>query len=159
MYQKLLATRTYRAATEMLRQLYYSSSDLELHTNFLLEGTQNIFEVDRKVSERFLVQPSYPGDRFLCSFVHVFGQDGDYAAGYYSYTWAEVMSVDAYDTFEQVGSGEEDKIESLGRRFRNTVLAIGGGKPAAEAFRNFQGRDPSINAMLKQKGLKTEVTA
>jgi oligopeptidase A len=82
--------------------------------------------VQHELAKRFTVVPPLPEDRFLCSFGHIFG--GGYSAGYYSYKWAEVMSADAFAAFEEVGLDNEDAVRETGRRFRETVLALGGGR-------------------------------
>ena len=89
-------------------------------------------------------------DRFLCSFQHIFA--GGYSAGYYSYKWAEVMSDDAFAAFEEVGLDNEDKVKEVGKKFRETVLSLGGGVPPMEVFKRFRGREPSPNALLKNNG-------
>ena len=90
-------------------------------------------------------------DRFLCGFGHIFA--GGYAAGYYSYKWAEVLSADAYAAFEEVGLENEAAIKEVGLRFRDTVLALGGGTHPSEVFKQFRGRDPSPEALLRHSGL------
>lgn len=84
------------------------------------------FQVQHELAKRFTVVPPLPEDRFLCSFSHIFG--GGYSAGYYSYKWAEVMSADAFAAFEEVGLDNEEAVRGTGRRFRETVLALGGGR-------------------------------
>ena len=90
-------------------------------------------------------------DRFLCSFSHIFG--GGYSAGYYSYKWAEVMSADAFEAFEEEGLENEDKVQEVGRRFRDTVLAMGGSAHPTEVYEMFRGRQPKPDALLKHSGL------
>ena len=97
------------------------------------------------------VMPPLPEDRFLCGFSHIFA--GGYAAGYYSYKWAEVLSADAYAAFEEVGLENEAAVKEVGRRFRDTVLALGGGTHPSEVFKQFRGRDPSPEALLRHSGL------
>ena len=92
-------------------------------------------------------------DRFLNSFSHIFA--GGYAAGYYSYKWAEVMSADAFAAFEEVGLDNEQAVRELGRQFRATVLARGGSQPPARVFEDFRGRPPSTDALLRHCGLST----
>ena len=78
---------------------------------------------------------------------------GGYAAGYYSYKWAEVLSADAFAAFEEAGLEKDDQVQSVGRKFRDTVLALGGGAPALEVFKQFRGREPSSDALLRHSGL------
>ena len=95
--------------------------------------------------------PPLDDDRFLCAFSHIFA--GGYSAGYYSYKWAEVLSADAFAAFEEVGLENEEAVRETGRRFRKTVLALGGGRHPSDVFRDFRGRDPSPDALLKHSGL------
>ena len=89
--------------------------------------------------------PAY--NRFANSFSHIFA--GGYAAGYYSYKWAEVLSADAYSLFEEKGVLDAES----GQRFREEILAVGGSRPAAESFRAFRGREPSVDALLRHNGM------
>lgn len=150
-YQKLLAARTFRAGTLSLRQLRFACLDLELHSKYVPGGSETIFDVDRRISERTQVIPPLPEDRFLCSFSHIFA--GGYAAGYYSYKWAEVLSADAFSAFEDAGLDNEKAVKETGHRFRETVLALGGGKAPLEVFVEFRGREPSPEALLRHNGL------
>ncbi|XP_059624095.1 probable cytosolic oligopeptidase A [Cornus florida] len=150
-YLKLLAARTYRAGSNSLRQLRFSGIDLELHTKYVLGGSESIYDVDQRVTKRTQVLPPLPEDRFLCSFSHIFA--GGYAAGYYSYKWAEVLSADAFSAFEDAGLDDEKAIKEKGHKFRETVLALGGGKAPLEVFVEFRGREPSPEALLRHNGL------
>ncbi|CAL5369292.1 unnamed protein product [Camellia sinensis] len=155
-YKKLLSARTYRAGSISLRQLRFSCLDLELHTKYVPGGSESIFDVDQRVSKRTEVIPPLPEDRFLCGFTHIFA--GGYAAGYYSYKWAEVLSADAFSAFEDAGLNDEKAVKETGHRFRDTVLALGGGKAPLEVFVEFRGREPSPEALLRHNGL-LEVSA
>jgi len=151
LFEKIRAARTYRAGSLMLRQLYFSFLDLELHQTFDPDGSSDCSEVQGRVAERTTVLPPLAEDRFLCSFGHIFG--GGYAAGYYSYKWAEVLSADAFAAFEEVGLEDERALAQVGGRFRDTVLTLGGSRPAMEVFRAFRGRDPTTAALLRHTGL------
>lgn len=151
LYQKLVAAKTYRAGSLMLRQLTFGMTDLALHTSFDPAGSESVFDVQRRVMERTSVLPMYPEDRFLCAFSHIFA--GGYAAGYYSYKWAEVLSADAFEAFVEAGLDDARQVQATGHRFRNTVLALGGSQHPMEIFRAFRGREPSPTALLKQNGL------
>jgi oligopeptidase A len=98
-----------------------------------------------------MVIPPLPEDNFLCSFGHIFA--GGYAAGYYSYKWAEVLSADAFAAFEDAGLDDADAIGTTGRRFRDTVLSLGGSKHPMEVFTAFRGREPDPAALLRHNGL------
>ena len=151
LFEKIRAARTYRAGSLMLRQLYFSFLDLELHQTFDPDGSSDCSEVQGRVAERTTVLPPLAEDRFLCSFGHIFG--GGYAAGYYSYKWAEVLSADAFAAFEEVGLEDERTLAQVGGRFRDTVLTLGGSRPAMEVFCAFRGRDPTTAALLRHTGL------
>ncbi|GAA0165930.1 metalloprotease [Lithospermum erythrorhizon] len=150
-YKKLLAARTFRAGSLSLRQLKFATVDLQLHSNYIPGGSESIYDVDRRVSQRTQILPPLPEDRFLCSFSHIFA--GGYAAGYYSYKWAEVLSADAFSAFEDAGLNDEKGVKDTGHRFRETILALGGGKAPLEVFVEFRGREPSPEALLRHNGL------
>jgi oligopeptidase A len=96
-----------------------------------------------------ITPPSF--NRFLHSFSHIFA--GGYAAGYYSYKWAEVLSADAYAAFEEAVEGGGADLFETGRRFQREILAVGGSRPALDSFKAFRGREPSIDALLRHSGM------
>jgi oligopeptidase A len=151
LFDKIAAARTYRAGSMMLRQLYFAMLDLALHRDPKIGRREQIFAVQAAVAERTTVMPPLPEDRFLCSFGHIFA--GGYAAGYYSYKWAEVLSADAFSAFEEAGLENPRALAETGRRFRETVLALGGGTPPMQVFESFRGRAPSPDALLRHSGL------
>jgi oligopeptidase A len=151
LFEKLRAARTFRAGSDMLRQLYFACTDLELHHRWRADGPETPFDVQRRVATRTTVLPPLPEDRFLCAFTHIFA--GGYAAGYYSYKWAEVLSADAFSAFEEAGLDDARAVAATGRRFRDTVLALGGSRHPMEVFKAFRGREPSTAALLRQAGL------
>jgi oligopeptidase A len=151
LFEKIRASRNHMAGSMMLRQLYFSMTDLSLHTDYDPEGDESPFDVQRRVAETTTLIPPLPEDRFLCSFGHIFG--GGYAAGYYSYKWAEVLSADAFAAFEEAGLDEEQALRRTGRRYRETVLALGGSRPPMEVFTAFRGREPTTEALLRHSGL------
>jgi len=151
LFEKLVAARTFRAGSDMLRQLYFAFLDLELHQRWSPEGGESVFDVQRRVAARTTVLPPLPEDRFLCGFTHIFA--GGYAAGYYSYKWAEVLSADAFSAFEEAGLEDPRAVAATGRRFRDTVLALGGSRHPMDVFKAFRGREPSTAALLRQAGL------
>ncbi|KAJ6732670.1 PROTEASE M3 THIMET OLIGOPEPTIDASE-RELATED [Salix koriyanagi] len=150
-YLKLLAARTFRAGSLSLRQLRFASLDLELHTKYKPGASESIYDVDQRVSRKTQVIPPLPEDRFLCGFSHIFA--GGYAAGYYSYKWAEVLSADAFSAFEDAGLDNGKAVQEIGHKFRETILALGGGKAPLEVFVEFRGREPSPEALLRHNGL------
>ncbi|KAF5747307.1 cytosolic oligopeptidase A [Tripterygium wilfordii] len=150
-YLKLCAARTFRAGSLCLRQLRFASVDLELHTRYVPGGSESIDDVDQRVSRKMQVIPLLPEDRFLCSFSHIFS--GGYAAGYYSYKWAQVLSADAFSAFEDAGLEDSKAVKETGHKFRETILALGGGKDPLEVFVAFRGREPSPEPLLRHNGL------
>merc|ERR1719375_1954770 len=115
------------------------------------------FALQKEIAERYTVIKPLENDRFLCSFGHIFA--GGYAAGYYSYKWAEILSADSFAAFEEAGLDKEEEVRRTGRRFRDTVLSMGGGKHPSEVFRAFRGRDPSTEALLRHAGLAAPAVA
>jgi len=116
-----------------------------------MDASASPHDVYRKVADKYLVTPPLEFDRFLCAFSHIFS--GGYAAGYFSYKWAEVLSADAFAAFEDVGLDNEDAVRETGARFRDTVLAMGGGRDASQVFVDFRGRAPNPDALLRHEGL------
>jgi oligopeptidase A len=151
LYQKLKDSKTYRAATAMLRQLQLGMTDMALHSRYDPAGHETPFDVERRILSITSLLPPLPESRFLCAFQHIFS--GGYSAGYYSYKWAEVLSADAFGAFEDAGLDDEAAVATTGRRFRDTVLAQGGSRHPMEIFRDFRGRDPDPNALLRHCGL------
>jgi oligopeptidase A len=151
LFEKIRAARTFQAGMAMLRQLLFGMTDMALHSGFAPESADAIFELQRKISARTSLLPLLPEDRSLCSFNHIFS--GGYAAGYYSYKWAEVLSADAYSAFEEAGLENDQAVARIGRRFRDTVLAKGGGRHPMDVFKDFRGREPSPDALLRHSGL------
>ncbi|QYX30218.1 M3 family metallopeptidase [Sphaerospermopsis torques-reginae] len=150
-YQKLLAARNYMSGSAMLRQIHLSSVDMELHYRYRPGGDETPIDVRERIAKTTTVLPPLPEDAFLCAFGHIF--EGGYAAGYYSYKWAEVLSADAFAAFEEAGLEDEVAIHDTGRRYRDTVLAMGGSMHPMEIFKAFRGREPKTTALLKHNGL------
>ena len=151
LFDKVCAARTFRAGSMMLRQLNFGMTDIELHSTFDPDGDETAFQVQQRISKLTSVLPPLPEDRMLCGFQHIFA--GGYAAGYYSYKWAEVLSADAFAAFEEAGIDNEQAIIETGHRFRDTVLASGGGRHPMDIFRDFRGREPNTEALLRHNGL------
>ncbi|BAZ42153.1 oligopeptidase A [Calothrix sp. NIES-4101] len=152
-YQKLLAAKNYMSGSGMLRQIHFSLVDLELHYSYRPGGTQTAKDVRSAIAKTTTVLTPLPEDEFLCAFGHIFA--GGYAAGYYSYKWAEVLSADAFAAFEEAGLENEAALKDTGKRYRETVLALGGSKHPMEVFKNFRGREPSTEPLLRHNGLAT----
>ncbi|MEO0356155.1 MAG: M3 family metallopeptidase, partial [Cyanobacteria bacterium P01_A01_bin.3] len=150
-YEKLLAARTYMSGSAMLRQLNFSMLDIELHHRYDPNSDETVNDVRDRLAKTTTVMPQLPDDAFLCAFGHIFA--GGYAAGYYSYKWAEVLSADAFAAFEEAGLDDDSALQETGRRFRDTVLSLGGGKHPEAVFKAFRGREPSTEALLRHSGL------
>ncbi|BAQ60962.1 oligopeptidase A [Geminocystis sp. NIES-3708] len=150
-YEKLLASKNYMSGSMMLRQLHFSFLDLELHSRYNPTNGETPHQVRERISETTTVMKPLPEDQFLCSFGHIFA--GGYSAGYYSYKWAEVLSADAFSAFEEVGLEDEKAIAKVGKHFRDTVLALGGSLSPMEIFKQFRGRQPNTQPLLRHSGL------
>jgi oligopeptidase A len=155
LFERVAAARTYRAGSLFLRQLHFATLDLELHHRFDA-GRDSLSELVARVAAANTILRPLPEDRFLCSFSHIFA--GGYAAGYYSYKWAEVLSADAFGAFEEAGLDDAAALAATGRRFRDTVLALGGSRPPSDVFESFRGRGPSVEPLLRHNGLLAQRT-
>ena len=151
LFDKMLAAKNFQAGLAMLRQIEFSIFDMRLHDDFDPASGRRALDLLNEVRARIAVMfpPEY--HRFPNSFSHIFG--GGYAAGYYSYKWAEVLSADAYGAFEETRGADGVVDAATGARFRDEVLAVGGSRPAAESFRAFRGREPSVDALLRHSGM------
>jgi len=149
--ERVLAAATYRAGSGFLRQLYFGRLDLALHTGEPPPDAESLWALQRRIAAENTVIMPLQEDRFLCTFGHLFA--GGYAAGYYSYKWAEVLSADAFAAFEEAGLDDDLAMRAVGRRFRETVLALGGSVPPMEVFKRFRGREPDTEALLRHNGL------
>ena len=149
--QKLLEAKVYLAASGMMRQLELGMTDMELHSTFDPNGDVTPQEVYREIAKRTKVIEPMAEDHFLCAFNHIFS--GGYAAGYYSYKWAEVLSADLFSAFEGVGLENTEEVQNLGIKFRETLLAFGGSIEPIKVFKEFMGREPSTEALLRHNNL------
>jgi oligopeptidase A len=145
--QRLLGTRTFNAALDTLRQIELASFDFELHANFDPALGTRVAETLAAVRSRVAVVPAASFNRMPSSFAHIFA--GGYAAGYYSYKWAEVLAADAFEAFEEAGVFDSP----TAARFRDSILARGGSLDAMDAFVRFRGRGPDVRPLLKQTGI------
>lgn len=147
LYDKMLAAKNFQSAMAMVRQLEFGLFDMLLHTEFDSQK-DNILDLLAQVRKEVAVtqQPDY--NRFPNSFSHIFA--GGYAAGYYSYKWAEVLSSDAFSLFEETGILNPE----TGKKWLNEVLAVGSSRPAMDSFIAFRGRAPKIDALLRHSGIK-----
>ena len=150
-FQKLRKSRTFNAGLATLRQVHFALSDLRLHSRWTPELGITPDALRRDVATTTTVMEPIPEDQFLCAFGHIFA--GGYSAGYYSYKWAEVLSADAFAAFEDAGLDNEQKVQSTGALFRDTVLSLGGSRSPSEVFEAFRGRPASTDALIRHSGL------
>jgi oligopeptidase A len=143
----MIAARNFQSGFYTVRQLEFALFDMLLHSRPAPPGDDEILQCMAEVRREIgvLIPPEY--NRFPHAFSHIFA--GGYAAGYYSYKWAEVLSADAYAAFEEEGVLNP----ATGQRFRDEVLAVGGSRPAMESFVAFRGRKPTIDALLRHHGM------
>ena len=150
-YQKLVAAKNYMSGSGMLRQLHFGMLDMELHSSYQPGGEETPNDIRNRLAQTTTVLKPIPEDNFLCAFGHIFA--GGYAAGYYSYKWAEVLSADAFAAFEEVGLENEEAVKSVGKKFKDTVLSLGGSLHPMEVFQSFRGREPNTEPLLRHSGL------
>ncbi len=149
---RVIDSRNFLVANGTLRQLHFAKSDMALHERFGIDDSiVDPTDLDRQIGDETLVTPRLEGESNLTAFGHLFA--GGYAAGYYSYKWAEVLAADAFAAFREAGLDNDDELRDVASRFRDTVLGLGGSKPAAEVYRLFRGRDATPDALLKDHGL------
>jgi len=147
MLARLQASRTFQAGMQTVRQLEFALFDFRLHAEYDPSAPPRITETLAEVRDEVAVVRPPEFNRFPHGFQHIFS--GGYAAGYYSYKWAEVLSADAFGAFEEHGVFDP----ATARRFLRSILERGGGRDAMEAFVEFRGRKPGIAALLKQMGM------
>ena len=148
LFDKLFAAKNFHSGMQTVRQLEFALTDMLLHsTRDPREGASSPLALAEDARREVAVVPRAPYDRSLYAFGHIFA--GGYAAGYYSYKWAEVLSADAYSLFEEAGVLSPE----IGARFRDEVLAQGGSRPALESFVAFRGRAPQLDALLRHNGM------
>jgi oligopeptidase A len=154
LFDKMLAAKNFESGMQFVRQLEFALFDMLLHTQFDPDKDdmqQLLAEVRREVA---VVMPP-ACNRFPNQFGHIFG--GGYAAGYYSYKWAEVLSADAYSAFEEKAAQHGVLNREVGERFRTEVLGAGGSRPALQSFVAFRGREPNIDALIRHNGMTAEL--
>ena len=147
LYQRMLAARNFQSAMQMVRQLEFAIFDFRLHAEYDPARGGRIYEILDQVRQQVAVMQAPSFNRFPHSFSHIFA--GGYAAGYYSYKWAEVLSADAFAAFEETGIFDRE----TGQRFLTAILERGGSREPMELFIDFRGREPSIDALLRHTGL------
>lgn len=150
MMAKIKRYDNFRAASGIQRQLNFGYMDMLLHSQYPSEKYPTIASVEDEASRRFPRAKRIPNEHFLCTFSHIFA--GGYAAGYYSYMWADILAADAYRAFDELGD-DEAAIRELGRRYTATILGLGGAYHPMEVFKSFRGREPNPDSILINLGL------
>lgn len=147
LFDKMVAAKNFQSGLQTIRQIEFSLFDMLIHTELDPHGEKTVLDLLKDIRQEVsvIIPPSY--NRFANSFSHIFA--GGYAAGYYSYKWAEVLSADAFAMFEENGVVNPE----IGQRFLDEILSVGGSRPAAESFKAFRGREPSMDALLRHTGM------
>jgi len=147
LFDKMIAAKNFQSAMQMLRQIEFALFDIKLHQQVKIKSADQIQHILSQVRNEVSVVKTPKNNRFQNGFSHIFA--GGYAAGYYSYKWAEVLSADAFSAFEENGIFDAD----TGQKFLSCILEQGGSRPAMESFKCFRGREPSIDALLRHSGI------
>lgn len=147
LFDKMIAAKNFQAGMQTVRQIEFSLFDIRLHSEFDPHGTASVLDLIAQVRDEVAVVRPPVWNRFPHNFTHIFS--GGYAAGYYSYKWAEVLSADAYSMFEEDGVLSRE----AGQRYWQEILAQGGSRTAMESFTAFRGREPNIDALLRHNGM------
>ena len=152
LFDKMIAAKNFQSGLGTLRQIVFSMFDMLLHVDFDPAGALAVNDFARDINERYHVIPQAPFSRWPNTFSHIFA--GGYAAGYYSYKWAEVLSADAYAAFEEAAAANGSVLDAAtGTRYRREILEVGGIRPAMDSFKAFRGREPKIDALLRHNGM------
>ena len=149
LFDKMVAARNFQSGLQTLRQIEFSLFDMLLHTAH--DPQQDIMPLLNQVRDEVAVMKPPAWSRTAHTFSHIFA--GGYAAGYYSYKWAEVLSADAYAAFEETAGADGLPNLETGRKYREAILESGGSRPAMESFKAFRGREPSLDALLRHQGM------
>ncbi|MES2000066.1 MAG: M3 family metallopeptidase [Pseudomonadota bacterium] len=147
LFDKMVAAKNFQSGLQTLRQIEFSLFDIRLHDDFDPASGKTALQLLQEVRAQVAVMLPPDYNRFPNNFSHIFA--GGYAAGYYSYKWAEVLSADAYSLFEENGVLSAE----VGHRFWSEILGVGGSRPALESFVAFRGREPSMDALLRHNGM------
>ncbi|MFZ2858318.1 M3 family metallopeptidase [Acidovorax sp.] len=149
LFDKMIAAKNFQSGMGTLRQIEFALFDMLLHTDH--DPAQDFMPLLAEVRSEVSVLPPPSFSRTAHTFSHIFA--GGYAAGYYSYKWAEVLSADAYAAFEETAGSDGLASIETGRRYRQAILEAGGSRPAMESFKAFRGREPSLDALLRHQGM------
>ncbi|TCV86361.1 M3 family metallopeptidase [Sulfurirhabdus autotrophica] len=147
LFDKMLAAKNFQSGLQTMRQIEFSLFDMHMHYDYTPGGDKSVLDLINEIRQQVAVIIPPEFNRFPNNFSHIFA--GGYAAGYYSYKWAEVLSADAYSLFEENGVLSEE----VGHRFWSEILGVGGSRSALESFVAFMGREPSIDALLRHNGM------
>ena len=151
-FEKLKSSRRFNNGLATLRQVNFALTDLRLHSTWEKDQEITPDQLRREISKDTSLIPPIKEDQFLCAFSHIFS--GGYSAGYYSYKWAEVLSADAYAAFEEVSPANDiNQFKIIGKRFRDTILSLGGSKSPDKIFKAFRGRTATTKALIRHSGL------
>ncbi|MDQ6977834.1 MAG: M3 family metallopeptidase, partial [Ghiorsea sp.] len=151
MFEKMTAAKNFQSAMQMLRQIEFSLFDLLLHADFDPQGEQSVQGLLDEVRDEVAVLRPPTFNKFQNSFSHIFA--GGYAAGYFSYKWAEVLSADAYAAFEEASQDSSIINQDVARRFLDEVLSRGGSRDMMQSYQAFRGKAPTVDALLKHNGI------
>ena len=155
LFDKMIAAKNFQSGMQTLRQVEFALFDMRLHHDYDPQSGKSVQDLLAEVRHQVAVLVPPPFNRFQHSFSHIFA--GGYAAGYYSYKWAEVLSADAYSAFEEAAETSGNLLGGdAGHRFLAEVLAMGGSRPALDSFKAFRGREPNIDALLRHNGMITQ---
>ncbi len=149
LFEKMLAAKNFQSGLQTLRQIEFSLFDMLLHTS--TDAKVDVLGLQQQVRDEVSVMHPPAFSRSSHTFSHIFA--GGYAAGYYSYKWAEVLSADAYAAFEETAGKDGLPNVQTGRKYRQAILEAGGSRPAMESFKAFRGREPTIDALLRHQGM------
>jgi oligopeptidase A len=149
LFKKMVRARTFRAANAQMRQLSFATTDLALHRDYDAKKDGDVMKYALKIMRAFSPAPLPDNYGMLAGFSHLFGSPTGYAAGYYSYKWAEVLDADAFSRFKKEGIVNP----KVGAAFRDNILSQGNSRDPAELYRAFMGRDPQLDALLERAGL------
>lgn len=149
LFDKMLAAKNFQSGLQTLRQIEFALFDMLVHSQH--DPSQDFMPLLSQVREEVSVLRPPAFNRMVHTFSHIFA--GGYAAGYYSYKWAEVLSADAYAAFEETAAADGTPSVETGRRYRQAILEAGGSRPALESFKAFRGREPALDALLRHQGM------
>jgi oligopeptidase A len=155
LFEKMLAAKNFQSGLQTLRQIEFSMLDMRLHME--PSRADDVMAVLHEVRDEVAVLHPPAFNRMPHSFSHIFA--GGYAAGYYSYKWAEVLSADAYAAFEETQQADGVHSVETGRRYRQAILEVGGSRNAMASFKAFRGREPQLDALLRHQGMSAEIAA